>query len=543
MTTISIRNDRGETIVGILENKKDILDAGRDRPRLVLIAHGVLGHKNYLFQRLLAEKLPYSSFRLDFRGNGESGGQPGYANMAEDAEDLHTVAKYFENQGYDIWAIVGHSRGSVAGLKYAATCEKPLAHFVNVSGRYKMNDNQIYKNRPEIGAALDKQGYFDWQVRQRDRVVTIKVTRKDVERFITWDNSHVHRLPKTTSVLTCHGLNDQIVPVYNAAMFANAIPNHTLRLIPDADHNFKGKYEEVVNVILEYFELHEKDAFEKAKNMGQHVSLCMPRWIDVEGVKNFRDLGGWPLRDGSGYIRERFIFRCGHLVDVTPKGKETLKQLNVVAAFDFRSDPEIERQGVMSPIDGVTRYPSAVFSKTDYSPTALASRWQGYFEGPTGFPKVYMVILEKGAQQFRKIFLHMIENFSRKSTNSIIIHCTAGKDRTGVFCMLLLGLCGVDEEIIANEYALSNRGYWEPESELENKAKLLGVTVNDMRMVMSAPYLAMRETIRKVVEKYGSIEGYVRTECGLTTEQIEALRDLLIVRIRFEERQLFRPKI
>lgn len=75
----------------------------------------------------------------------------------EDAEDLHTVAKYFENQGYDIWAIVGHSRGSVAGLKYAATCEKPLAHFVNVSGRYKMNDNQIYKNRPEIGAALDKQ--------------------------------------------------------------------------------------------------------------------------------------------------------------------------------------------------------------------------------------------------------------------------------------------------------------------------------------------------------------------------------------------------
>lgn len=53
------------------------------------------------------------------------------------------------------------------------------------------------------------------------------------------------------------------MPVYNAAMFANAIPNHTLRLIPDADHNFKGKYEEIVNVILEYFATHEKDAFEK----------------------------------------------------------------------------------------------------------------------------------------------------------------------------------------------------------------------------------------------------------------------------------------
>ena len=45
--------------------------------------------------------------------------------------------------------------------------------------------------------------------------------------------------------------------------------------------------------------------------MGQSVSVCIPRWIDVQGVKNFRDIGGWPVRDGSGYIRERFVFRCG----------------------------------------------------------------------------------------------------------------------------------------------------------------------------------------------------------------------------------------
>lgn len=53
----------------------------------------------------------------------------------------------------------------------------------------------------------------------------------------------------------------------------------------------------------------------------------------------------------------------------------------------------------------------------------------------------------------------------------------------------------------------------------------------------------MMETIRQTKEKYGSIEGYVRNECGLTDEQIGALRDLLIVRIPFEERQLFRHKI
>lgn len=44
--------------------------------------------------------------------------------------------------------------GSIAGLKYATSCEKPLRFFVNVSGRFKMNDNQIYRNRPEIGQGL-----------------------------------------------------------------------------------------------------------------------------------------------------------------------------------------------------------------------------------------------------------------------------------------------------------------------------------------------------------------------------------------------------
>ncbi|KAI8142399.1 Alpha/Beta hydrolase protein, partial [Fennellomyces sp. T-0311] len=226
------------------------------------------GHKNYLYQRLLSQKLPYSNYRFDFRGNGDSTGQAGYANIAEDTEDYHTVANYFEKQGYEIFAIVGHSRGSTAGFKFATTCEKPLPHFVNVSGRYKMNDNQIYKNRPEIGEALDRQGYFDWKVRKRDSFITIKVTRKDVERFITWDNSHdvpciVARMPKTTCVLTCHGTNDEIVPVYNAAMFSNIISNHQLKLIPGANHNFIGQYEEVVQAILEYFAEHEKNAFEK----------------------------------------------------------------------------------------------------------------------------------------------------------------------------------------------------------------------------------------------------------------------------------------
>lgn len=53
----------------------------------------------------------------------------------------------------------------------------------------------------------------------------------------------------------------------------------------------------------------------------------------------------------------------------------------------------------------------------------------------------------------------------------------------------------------------------------------------------------MRLTIKQVKEKYGSFEGYVRDGCGLSPEEIKLIRELMIVPIRFEERQLYRPKM
>ncbi|KAG1117205.1 hypothetical protein G6F42_013497 [Rhizopus arrhizus] len=112
MSKLSILNEKNEAIVGILEKKPEI-DKDRPQPRVVLIVHGILGHKDYLFQRVLAQTLPITSFRFDFRGNGESGGSPGYCNILEDTDDIHTVAKYFEDLGYEVYAVIGHSRGTL----------------------------------------------------------------------------------------------------------------------------------------------------------------------------------------------------------------------------------------------------------------------------------------------------------------------------------------------------------------------------------------------------------------------------------------------
>ncbi|KAI8077051.1 protein-tyrosine phosphatase-like protein [Thamnidium elegans] len=406
-----------------------------------------------------------------------------------------------------------------------------------------MNDNQIHKSRPEIGEGLKAHGYFDWRVKQRDRIVSVKVTQKDVDKFIHWSNEHVSRMPMSTCVLTCHGLKDTIVPPYNAAMFANKIPNHTLVLIPEADHNFKGKYEEVSNIIVNFFKRHEQDQYTKALSMGQHTSLIIPRWVDIDGVRNFRDIGGWPLKDGSGYIRERIVFRSGHLCNLSTQGAAQLSKLNVIATFDFRLGHEIKKDGIMQTIPGVTRFGYNLYENAIKTPDDLFRNLTVFLDGEEGFAKGYMVILDSGKKLIGDVLRYMIKELSIAERNAIIIHCTAGKDRTGVFVMTLLGLCGVDDEIIAKEYELSNIGYFDYEKDLDKRAKQVGISADHMRSALSASYGGMKLTIKHLKEKYGSFEGYVREGCELTSEEIKLIRDIMVVPIRFEERQLYRPKI
>ncbi|KAI9277865.1 protein-tyrosine phosphatase-like protein [Sporodiniella umbellata] len=543
MSKLYIQNEQGETIVGIFE-KKEAIDAHRFRPRLILFTHGVLGHKDYLYQRLLAEKLPYSTFRFDFRGNGESTGEPGYANMAEDVEDIYTVANYFENQlGYEIYAIIGHSRGSTAGFKYATSCEKPLSFYINVAGRFNMQDLRLDTSRPELSAALKSKGYFDWKVRQRDRIVTIKVTEKEVEKYRSWSTEHIEKMPLATSVLTCHGLEDNICHPYNAAMYANRIPDHSLVLFSNCDHNFKGHFEKLVKTIVEFFAKHEQDQYQKAMGMGQNTGLVLPRWIDIQGVKNFRDIGGYIIQNGTGYIRERMVFRSGNLAKITDEGIQQLKYLSVKAIFDFRQSMEIDADKAMKDTEGISRFNLNLYENVIKSPEEYFKKLMLYLQGEEGFAESYMGILSSGKTHFAKIFRYMIKELSLKDRGSMIVHCSAGKDRTGVFIMLLLGLCGVDDEVILREYEMTKLGYFEFEKELKPRAKAMGISEDDLRAAMSVSYNGMKIAIRRLKETYGSYEGYVRDGCGLSSQEIAAVREIMVVPIRFEERQLFRSKI
>ncbi|KAA1476889.1 ectomycorrhiza-regulated esterase [Dentipellis sp. KUC8613] len=252
----------GVSLVGVLEQLEPAQPT-RGR-KIALILHGTMGHKDYLFQKRLAQRLPLDSFRFDFRGNHESGGIYRHGGFAEDAEDLRVVVKHLTGElGYVVDLVVGHSRGSIVGMHWLCTAEeaKHARGMVNVSGRYRMR--RIYDVSQHYVESFATKGYFDWELTIARKPVVGRIYPHDLVKFAAWDSAIVwDRFPQHVDALTIHGLADKVVPPYDAVIYARALGNrspgtHNLHYIEDADHNFVGRQDEVVDTILAWWDARE----------------------------------------------------------------------------------------------------------------------------------------------------------------------------------------------------------------------------------------------------------------------------------------------
>ncbi|TFK73187.1 alpha/beta-hydrolase [Pluteus cervinus] len=263
-------------IVGMLEQLQP--NAPTQGRKIALILHGTMGHKDYLYQKRLALKLPMDSFRFDFRGSHETGGPWKPAALLEDIEDIKTVVAYLKSTyGYIIDLVVAHSRASLTAFKWICTTEdgRNISGFVNASGRYRMHG---WRGKKSFG----EQGFYEWSVVVARKLVTGKIYPEDIDFFRKWDTSFViDQFPTTIDVLTIHGLSDTTVPPYDAFIYASILGKrtpgtHTLRIVEDADHNFTNRQDDVVNTILGWLDVRQRNG------------IIKPIWINTDEVMGGR---------------------------------------------------------------------------------------------------------------------------------------------------------------------------------------------------------------------------------------------------------------
>ncbi|OCH91860.1 ectomycorrhiza-regulated esterase [Obba rivulosa] len=257
--TIILPGAPDKFVVGVLEQVcPDEPTQGR---KLALILHGAMGHKDYLYQKRLAHRLPLDSFRLDFRGNHESPGPWLMDGFSDDYEDIEASVAYLqEHFGYVVDLVVGHSRGSVVGMWWISSSKaaRNVRGYVNASGRYRMRVS--HNQSDERHGLLKKQGWFEERQTVARKPFRAIVTLEQLEAFARFNSAHIWEdFPAATHVLTLHGLADQVVPVYDAVIYARALGarspgTHNLHLIEKADHNFTGMQDDVIATILKWWD-------------------------------------------------------------------------------------------------------------------------------------------------------------------------------------------------------------------------------------------------------------------------------------------------
>ena len=235
------------------------------------------------------------------------------------------------------------------------------------------------------------------------------------------------------------------------------------------------------------------------------------RHLNLEGASNFRDLGGYRGRDGRA-VRWRQIFRSNHLGHVTAGDIEVLRGLGLKNAFDFRGVGE--RASAICAVEQITVHSLPI------EPTVVAAlRERGAggrlsaADGLAAMRDSYRNYVQHNTPRYRSLFAHLLQDPA-----PLVIHCTAGKDRTGFACALILHALGVAEDVIAEDYLLTNRYYRrDPAS-----ASDLPDEVREVLQSVNVSFLeAAFDTIRS---DYGNLESYFRDGLGLgSSERAELL--------------------
>ena len=227
------------------------------------------------------------------------------------------------------------------------------------------------------------------------------------------------------------------------------------------------------------------------------------RHLNLSGASNFRDLGGYATRDGRT-VRWRQIFRSNHLGHLTEDDAAVLRSLGVKSAFDFRGAGErTEALCVMSDI--------AVHS-LPVEPTVVAAL-RAIAAGGTPLSADHAVevmrdsyrsYVQQNTPRYRALFAHLLEDRA-----PLVIHCTAGKDRTGFACALILHTLGVPDEVISEDYLLTNRFYRrDPNSGSDLPDHVKQVLGSVQPAFLSAAFEA-------IDADYGNLETYLRDGIGL----------------------------
>jgi len=238
-----------------------------------------------------------------------------------------------------------------------------------------------------------------------------------------------------------------------------------------------------------------------------------------DGCLNVRELGGLPTADG-GETRRGAVVRADSVRQLSDDGWRALVDHRVRLVVDLRGDHEREEDPPAELPVEVVHVPFMEASDAEWEEIAgeLDAATAAAPDDATATRDAYLIFLER----FRDNVAASLRAVANAPEGGVVIHCVGGKDRTGLLTAFLLHLAGVDEETIAQDYALSEERLrarheaWFEAAESEEELQRL-------RRIAQTPSESMLGVFAELKRRYGGVEEYLR-EAGASDEELELAR-------------------
>ena len=222
------------------------------------------------------------------------------------------------------------------------------------------------------------------------------------------------------------------------------------------------------------------------------------RVLPMEGGFNFRDMGGYKTITGK-YVKWGKVFRSDKMSNLTQPDLDYLNNIPILTVVDFRSEEEIAESPDKKPASVVNSYELTINPGSHSSISDVLELINQ--NGEDFMNEVYRSLVSDPAIITR--YKTLFSLFQDEEKLPLLFHCTAGKDRTGMGAALFLASLGVDENIIFEDYMISN-------NQLEDKYIRLMDSMPQLKALMEVRYQYLQAGFDKIKKDHGSIENYLQ---------------------------------
>ncbi|MFF2108353.1 tyrosine-protein phosphatase [Rhodococcus koreensis] len=237
------------------------------------------------------------------------------------------------------------------------------------------------------------------------------------------------------------------------------------------------------------------------------------RRLILNGTYNFRDLGGFAAADGA-ITRWNKLFRSDALHRLDDAARVALRERSLALVIDLREQQELDEA------------PSAL--------TGVGHRvlHLPVYEGTLDLDNVNFdlaVVYREMVGRYGARLTRAVRAIAASGDDPTIVHCTAGKDRTGIVVALTLAAVGVDKRDIVADYAMTEillAGDWT--AMMIEKMRTRGLPDGiDHHVINASPAALMHATLESITHSHGGVREYLLAH-GMTAAELDDLRTALV---------------